>query len=102
MDDNFTEVNIIHKDYFSDFENKYLNNILETQDLGDYKLIIYNQINNKNENEEVTHNVSIGIASAITAYARSICLNLKITLIWYYIILIQTRLMLIELYLSAW
>jgi len=70
MDDNFTEVNIIHKDYFSDFENKYLNNILETQDLGDYKLIIYNQINNKNENEEVTHNVSIGIASAITAYAR--------------------------------
>jgi len=24
MDDNFTEVNIIHKDYYSDFETKYL------------------------------------------------------------------------------
>jgi hypothetical protein len=33
MDDNFAEVNIINKDYYSDFENKYLDNITETKDL---------------------------------------------------------------------
>src|ERR1700760_2388547 len=32
MDDNFTEVNIIHNDYYSDFENKYLDLITETSD----------------------------------------------------------------------
>lgn len=70
MDDNFTEVNIIHKDFYPDFENKYLDNILNTQDLGDYKLISFKQKNNQIENEESTHNVSVGLASAITAYAR--------------------------------
>jgi hypothetical protein len=28
MDDNFSEVNIIHKDYITDFENKFLENII--------------------------------------------------------------------------
>jgi hypothetical protein len=69
MDDNFSEVNIIHKDYYHDFENKNFDNILETQDLGDYKLVIYNT-NEELNNEEVNHNVSIAVASAITAYAR--------------------------------
>jgi DNA polymerase elongation subunit (family B) len=70
MDDNFAEVNIIHKDYYSDFENKFIDNILESSDLGDYKLVSYKAIENVLENENATHNVSIAIASAITAYAR--------------------------------
>ena len=67
MDDNFTEANVIHKDYIADFESKFLDNILSIENLGEYKLVIckLNEIN-----EEATHNVSIGIAAAITAYAR--------------------------------
>ena len=67
MDDNFTEVNVIHKDYIADFESKFMDNILSIEDLGEYKLVIckLNEIN-----EKATHNVSIGIAAAITAYAR--------------------------------
>ena len=70
MDDNFSEVNIIHKDYYADFENKFFDNILNSQDLGDYKLIKFSKSENQIENEEITHNVSIAIASAITSYAR--------------------------------
>jgi hypothetical protein len=36
MDDNFGEINIIHKDYSSDFENKYFDNIIDKIELGDY------------------------------------------------------------------
>jgi DNA polymerase type B, organellar and viral len=68
MDDNFSNVNIIHKDYYSDFENKYLDNILDTKELGDYKLVTFES--NQMLNDDVTHNISIGVASAITAYAR--------------------------------
>jgi len=68
MDDNFNEFNVIHKDYFADFENKFLDNILGTVKLGDYILVEFkNQIESSSSS---THNVSIGIASAITAYAR--------------------------------
>lgn len=70
MDDNFTEVNIIHKDFYPDFENKFLDVILEIQDLGDYKLVTYKLDVNDIIEEESTHNVSIGIAAAITAYSR--------------------------------
>jgi hypothetical protein len=70
MDDNFTEVNVIHKNYYPDFENEFLDSILETSDLGDYKLVIYKLPENKTRNEENTHNISIGIAAAITGYAR--------------------------------
>jgi DNA polymerase elongation subunit (family B) len=69
MDDNFATVNIIHKDYYSDFENKFIDNILDTKDLGDYKLITFNNINTLEDNNS-THNVSISIAASITAYAR--------------------------------
>ena len=69
MDDNFLEVNIIHKDFYADFENKFLDNIIQTQELGDYKLVTYRVVNKIESNNE-THNVSIGIASAITAYSR--------------------------------
>jgi hypothetical protein len=70
MDDNFLEVNIIHKDYYSDFENRFLDNILSTEELGDYKLVTHKTIEENINNDEATHNISIGIAAAITAYAR--------------------------------
>lgn len=70
MDDNFLEVNIIHKDYFSDFENRFLDNILSTEELGDYKLVTHKTIEENINNDEATHNISIGVAAAITAYAR--------------------------------
>jgi hypothetical protein len=68
MLDQFTEISIIHKDFYADFENKYLDKILEKIELDNYYLVkIEGELN---EDEEVTHNVSIGIAAAITAYAR--------------------------------
>jgi hypothetical protein len=69
MDDNFLEIDIIHKDFYSDFENIFLDNIVETQDLGDYKLVQYKIIDELENNNEI-HNTSIGIAAAITAYSR--------------------------------
>jgi DNA polymerase elongation subunit (family B) len=68
MDDQFLEINVIHKDYYSDFENKFIDYIVESLDLGEYKLVRYKNPNN--QIEEGTHNVSIAIAAAITAYAR--------------------------------
>ena len=67
MDDNFNEFNIIHKDYFNDFQNKFFDNILGTVKLGDYILV---EFKNQIEEDSSSHNVSIGIASSITAYAR--------------------------------
>jgi hypothetical protein len=68
MDDNFNKIIIIHKDYLGDFENKFIDNIVKKEKLDDYFLITF-------ENEELTegvetHNVSISIAAAITAYSR--------------------------------
>jgi len=70
MDDNFSEINIIHKDYLADFENKFLEQIVEKIDLGEYVLIFYNKLNEINTENNSTHNVSIAIAAAITAYSR--------------------------------
>jgi hypothetical protein len=36
MDDNFADINVIHKDFYPDFENKYLDNILDKMELGEY------------------------------------------------------------------
>jgi hypothetical protein len=36
MDDNFAEINIIHKDYYPDFENKYIDSIIEKIEVGEY------------------------------------------------------------------
>lgn len=69
MDDNFIEVNIIHKDFYADFENKYLDYIIDKKILGDYILVSYRNYN-KEIQDEATHNISIGIAASITAYAR--------------------------------
>lgn len=76
MDDNFLSINVIHKDYFNDFENKYFDNITAKIDLDEYKLVFYN--NPDNSNEDIgTHNVSISIAAAITAYARILMTQFK-------------------------
>jgi len=69
MEDNFANINIIHKDYFSDFENKYFDNIIKTTEIDDYCLVEFENVNNDN-NEDNTHNISVAIASAITAYSR--------------------------------
>ena len=69
MDDNFIEVNVIHKDFYSDFENKFIDQITEKVDLGEYIMVFYHKID-EIENNNSVHNVSIGIASAITAYSR--------------------------------
>jgi len=84
---------------YPDFENKFLGSILETQDLGEYKLVVCNLTDNENNND-ITHNVSIGIASAITAYARIHMSKFKIILKLIYIILIQIVLTLIQNYLN--
>lgn len=69
MDDNFWQVDIILKELAGDFENKYLNDIIDDIELDDY--ILYIRKSNENiENDDSTHNVSVGVASAITAYSR--------------------------------
>jgi len=68
MDENFDNINIIHKDYFPDFENKFFDSITKITDIEEYKLIEFK--NSENENNELNHNTSIAIAAAITAYSR--------------------------------
>ena len=71
MDDNFIEVNIVHKDFSSDFENKFLDLITNKIELGEYFLYEVKILEDKIvEDDKSTHNVSIAIAAAITAYAR--------------------------------
>jgi hypothetical protein len=70
MDDNFLEVNIIHKDYFADFENKFFDQIEDKIDLGEHILVFHKKSEQSNEEVNSTHNVSIAIAAAITAYSR--------------------------------
>jgi len=67
MDDNFTNITIIDKDFYPDFENKQIDNIVDKIDLGNYLLVFYHS---QNEQDKGIHNVSISIAAAITAYSR--------------------------------
>jgi hypothetical protein len=69
MDDNFSNIEIIHKDYYADFENKYLDQIVEKIDLGKYIIVFYKTEINVKDNR-TTHNVSIATAAAITSYSR--------------------------------
>lgn len=84
MDDNFSEINIIHKDYLADFENKFFDVITNISELGDYFLVEVKTPDNILEVDSTTHNVNVGIASAITAYSRILMSqfknNLKINL----------------------
>jgi hypothetical protein len=69
MDDNFQNINIIHKDYLADFENKFFDQIEEKMDLGDHVLLFHKKLDSTKE-DNTTHNVSIAVASSITAYSR--------------------------------
>nr|WRO45312.1 hypothetical protein [Russula virescens] len=70
MDDNFSEVNIIHKDYLADFENKFFDSISSKMELEDHFLIETKNSENIIEDDSSTHNINVGIAAAITAYSR--------------------------------
>ena len=70
MDDNLSEIKIIHKDYYPDFENKFIDNIVSIEELGDYKMVTYKNTEENIDTSESTHNILIGVASAITAYSR--------------------------------
>ena len=70
MNDNFAEVNIIHKDYYPDFENKFFDDIINKTEIDDYYLVEIKNNEEIVEDENSTHNINVGIASAITAYSR--------------------------------
>jgi hypothetical protein len=76
MDDNFSEVQIIHKDYIGDFENKFLDLIVSKTELDDYYLI-ENTSYEINDENELTHNINVSISSAITSYSRILMSNFK-------------------------
>nr|YP_009487229.1 hypothetical protein [Russula abietina]AWB36131.1 hypothetical protein [Russula abietina] len=69
MDDLFSENFIIHKDYITDFENKFFELISNKTELGDYNLIELKKSESIIESKE-SHDVHVGIAAAITAYSR--------------------------------
>jgi hypothetical protein len=69
MDDNFNKIIIIHKDYLGDFENKFIDNITDKIELDDYIIVFYRASDGVIE-DKGEHNVSVGIAAAITAYSR--------------------------------
>ena len=77
MDDNFANISVIHENYYPDFENKFHDNIIEVINLDDYKIIFYENINEEGVEDQQSHNVSIGIAACITAYARIHMSNFK-------------------------
>jgi hypothetical protein len=68
MDDNFANINIIHKDYYPDFENKFFSEIIKTTEMDEYILIEFENVEEDDANK--SHDVSISVAAAITAYAR--------------------------------
>lgn len=72
MNDNFNTINIIHKDYFPDFQGKFLDEIIKTTEIEDYFLVEFNSIDKEanKEDDNSTHNTNIAVASAITAYSR--------------------------------
>jgi DNA polymerase type B, organellar and viral len=70
MTDKFLVIDIIHKDFVPDFESKFLDNITNIIELGEYLLIQSDEYTSDFESENSTHNINIGVAAAITAYAR--------------------------------
>jgi len=65
MDDNFDNITIIHKDFIKDFEDKFLDLIINRIEVGNYWIIFYS-----GENTSDNRNVSVSISAAITAYSR--------------------------------
>jgi hypothetical protein len=68
MNDNFPKIDIIPKNYIKEFENKFLDVLIDKIELDDQILVIYDSEDSFKEYS--THNISVSIAAAITAYAR--------------------------------
>ena len=66
MQDNFDNIKIIHKNLLNEFELENLDSIIDEIDLGDHVMVFFKE---KSDEEGITHNVSVGIASAIKAYS---------------------------------
>lgn len=65
MNDNFDSIDVIPKEFYADFENKFLDFIIDRVEVGDYWIIFF-----RCENTSANRNVSVSISSAITAYSR--------------------------------
>jgi len=69
MDDNFLDINVIHKDFYDDFENKFIDQITEKIKIDDY-FIVFTKASSELIEDQGEHNVSVGIAAAISSYSR--------------------------------
>ena len=74
MIDTFPTINIIEMSDFINFESNFSDDIMDFIPLGDKVMVIYRthqkDVNTLLDGHKESHNVSIAIASAITAYAR--------------------------------
>jgi hypothetical protein len=75
MNDSFPKIEIINNNEFFDFIDEFNSDeIQDSIELGDKIMVIYRShltdINTMLDGFKQTHNVSIGIAAAVTAYAR--------------------------------
>ena len=68
MNDQFPKIEVISEDFINNFENKFLDQIIDKIKLGNKYIIIYNS--SEVLDDPKTHNISVSIAAAITAYAR--------------------------------
>jgi hypothetical protein len=66
MNNNFENIEVIHKDYLADFENKFIDYITDKIEINDYFLIFYMLP----DDEKLDSKTSVGIATATTAYSR--------------------------------
>jgi hypothetical protein len=74
MDDSFPDITIFNQIEYQNFEKDHAENIIDIIELGTKVLVIHRpfskDVNTLLDNAKENHNVSIPIASAITAYAR--------------------------------
>lgn len=74
MIDSFPTIEIINRNEIEEFIENYADDGMKFIDLDDKVMVIYRShqadVNTMLDGHKQTHNVSIGIASAITAYAR--------------------------------
>jgi hypothetical protein len=74
MEDSFVDISILNRKSYERFEKDHDSDIIDAIDIGDKILLKHRaktkDINTLLDNASETHNVSIAVASAITAYAR--------------------------------
>nr|YP_009487206.1 hypothetical protein [Russula abietina]AWB36108.1 hypothetical protein [Russula abietina] len=68
MSDNFDTIKIISKKESNNYEFKILDSLIEKIDLGTH--VLFRSKTEENQDDTSEHNISVGIAAAITAYAR--------------------------------